>query len=261
MVNELLSLHLGELAFADVILDEDIQEGGDTTNGHGCSVLILDSSEISKVNKLHCFASILGRLGHIETISLTHLHEILESLNLLSNLLAATDDIVAHLGDIQSVHIALLLLDEVVHTIKGYTTIVADDTTTTIGVGQSGDDMAMTCIANLLGISREDTLIVGLAILGIYLLGLGIEFVAIGIKSSLHHADTTLGEDAALEGCIGLKSYDDFVFLIYIACSVRGECLRQTGLGIIDTLLTLYLEHLTQLVPQAKCALCGWRQK
>lgn len=121
--------------------------------------------------------------------------------------------------------------------------------------------MAVACITNILGIGREHTLVVCLAVLGVNLLGLGIQFVAISLESRLHHADTALGEDSALERSVGLQTYNHLILLTYIASAIGGECLGQTSLSVINALLALYLEHLAQLVPQAQCALGGRSQE
>ena len=74
------------------------------------------------------------------------------------------NDFLSKLLDVDTLEVALLLLDKVCCTVKSYTTVVADDTATTVCVGQTSDDMSMACSLNIIVICREHALIVCLAI-------------------------------------------------------------------------------------------------
>ena len=115
--------------------------------------------------------------------------------------------------------------------------------------------MAVTGSTDLFGIGREHAFVVRLAIAGVDILGGRIELIAVGFQSRLDHADAALGENASLQGLIGLQAYNHFVLLVDIAGAVGGKGLRQTCLGIIHAFFTFHLKHLAQLVPKFQRAL------
>ena len=110
--------------------------------------------------------------------------------------------------------------------------------------------MGMACIADILGIGREDSFIVGLAVFGINLLRFGIQLIAVSLERILHHADAPFGEDAAFEGSVGLQTHDNLIVLVYISGTIGIERLGQFLLSVIDTFLALHLEHLSEFIPQ-----------
>ena len=97
--------------------------------------------------------------------------ELLQGVDLVGNLLAATNNLFCELVDVDTLVEALLLLNQVSSTIEGDTTIVTNDTATTISIGQTCDDVCMTGSLDIIVVGRENTLVMGLAILGVDFLG------------------------------------------------------------------------------------------
>ena len=83
-----------------------------------------------------------------------------------------------------------------------------------------------------------------LAVASVNLLGGWVELISVCFESCLYHADASLGEYAALEGCVCLQAYGDFVVLVDVACSVSVNRLWQFLLSVIHAFFSLYLEHL-----------------
>ena len=146
--------------------------------------------------------------------------------------------------NIDTLKVTLLLLYKVGCTVKSNTTIVADDTATSVCVWQTCNDMGMTCSLYVIVISREYTLVVGLAILSKDSLCSRVKLVAIRLQSLLYHTYTTLREYATLQWLIGLQTYNNLTILVYISSSISIDALRHLSLGIIYTLLALHLKHL-----------------
>ena len=244
LVDKLLSLLLCECAVLKVALNVDIQECADTTERHGSTVLVLNRTEIAEVGPLHCLTSVCRRLGNVETVCSTHAFKLLQSLDLLRNLLAMAYDFLCKLLNIDTFEITLLLLNKVCCTIKSYTTIVTDDTSTTISVGQTGDDMSMARSLDVIIVSREYAFVVCLAIFCKDSLCCRIKIVAVRLQSLLHHADTALREDTTLQWHISLQTNHHLAILIYIAGTISVYTLRQLCLCVVNALLALHLEHL-----------------
>ena len=80
--------------------------------------------------------------------------------------LTLTDNVVAHHTSTAVALVGLLLGNDEVDTVQSHTTIVAHDTATTIGVGQTCEDVVVTHVLHLLGVSIEYAVVVGFAILG-----------------------------------------------------------------------------------------------
>ena len=77
LVHQFLCFLLRQFSVADVFLYINVEERRSTPYGHGRTVLVLYSGQISQIYELHGFAGILGRTGHIEPVCGTHLLKIL----------------------------------------------------------------------------------------------------------------------------------------------------------------------------------------
>ena len=242
----------GEGAGFQIALNEDVEESRHTTNRHGSTVLILDGGKIAEIEPLHGFAGVLCRTSQVEAIAFTHLHQVLEGIDLLSGFFALLDAGIGHLLNVEAVEETLLFFDEVVHTIERYAAVVTDDAATTISVGQTGDDVAVAGSTDVRRVGREDAVVVGFAVFGEDVLCPRIQFIAVGREGVFHHAHTAFGEDASLEGSIGLQTHHDFLVLVDIAGAVGRHTLGELRLHIVEALLALHLHHLAQFVPKGE---------
>ena len=151
----------------------------------------------------------------------------------------------------------MLVCDEVVYTIESNTAIVTDDATTTVSIGQTGDDVAVAATTDVGSVSREHTFVVGLTILGEDFLSPRIEFVAISVECIFYHAHTTLGEDTALERSIRLKTYYDLFVFVDVASTISGDTLGKTGFNVVEAFLAFHFEHFAQFVPKGERVVSG----
>ena len=165
MVDELLSLILGKSTLVQIALDIDIEECRDTAYRHRSTILSLHSSEVTEVQPLNSLTSVLSWLADIVAIQLSHLLQALERLDLHSNLFTKTDNVVDHLTVAHVSEVVLLLLDEEVDTIEGYTTVVTHDTSTTVSIRKTRKNVVMANEFHLWSISIEYAIIMSFAIL------------------------------------------------------------------------------------------------
>ena len=162
MVDELLSILLGECAFVEIALDIDIEERRDAAHRHSGTVLCLHCTEVTEVEPLHSLASVCSRLRDVEAIDSSHVLQALERLDLHSYLLAQTDDLVDHLVLAHRSEVVLLLLNEAVDAIECHTTVVAYDAAAAVGVGKSSKNMIVTHEFHLRCVSVEHTVVMSL---------------------------------------------------------------------------------------------------
>ena len=94
--------------------------------------------------------------------------------------------------------VVLLGLDEVIDAVQGYAAVVADDTAATVGVGQTGDDVAVACLLHLGGVGIKHSLVMGAGVLGENLVQLFAGLVAVGGAGLFRHLDAAVGHEGAL---------------------------------------------------------------
>jgi len=265
VVDELLSLALGQDALVQIALDINIEEGGDAAHAHSGTVLGLDGGQIAEVQPLAGFLGGLCGLRDVAAVSLGHLLHALQGVDLACDLLAQADDIIGH-GAVAAVgEVFLLELDEGVDAVQCHTAVVADDTATAIGVGQAGDDVGVAGGLHLGGIGIEHSLIVGAGVVGEDLVQLFRGLVAVGSAGLLRHLDAAVGHECTLQGLVGLQADDLlklFQALVDVAGAVCGQTADDLGLHIQHAALgTLGLLQLLQCAPELIGGLGGASQE
>ena len=119
-----------------------------------------------------------------------------------------------------------------------------DDASATVCVGQTCDDMSMASSLDVVVVGREHALVVSLAIFCKDSLCHWVKLVTIRLESLLNHTNATLGENTTLQRSVGLQTNNHLAVLINISSPIGVDALRQLGLSVVNTLLTLHLEHL-----------------
>ena len=82
---------------------------------------------------------------------------------------------------------------KVIHTVKRNSTIVAYDSTTTVRVGKTGQNVRGTSRSHFGRINVEHAFVVRLSVFGEDILNFGIELVAVHFQSAFAHTDTAEG--------------------------------------------------------------------
>ena len=249
LVHQFLRLFFRQFAFEDILLDINVEESRGTTDGHRSTVLVLHGGQISQINKLHGFARILCRTGHIETIRGTHLLEILQRPDLFRHLLTVTNDFIIQFLYVELFLKPLFVLYQTRRTIQCHTAIITDNAPAPVSVRKAGNDGRTAGGQHLLRVGREHAFVVRLAVFRENLLRHRIQVVTVCLQAVLHHSDATFRKYGPFQGRVCLQPDYDFVFPVYIARPVCRDALRKFGLRVIDPFLTFHLEHLGQFVP------------
>ena len=114
MVDQFLGLGLGQGAVVQIALDVDVQEGGNTADGHGSAVLCLDSGQIAEVQPLGSLFCVGSRLRDVVAVGGSHLLHALEGIALQGDLLTQTDNLLGHSAVAAVGEVVLLGFDEAV---------------------------------------------------------------------------------------------------------------------------------------------------
>ena len=145
MIDQFLSFFFSQDACCNIFLNINIKESRNTSDTHSCTVLCLDGSQISEVQPLNCFFCILSRLGNIISIGLCHFFHFLQCTNLVCNLFTQLEVTTTHTLTVCSSKICFLFLDQVIDTVQSHTTVVTYDTSASVSIRKTGQDLVMTC--------------------------------------------------------------------------------------------------------------------
>ena len=211
VVDQFLRFSFRKPAFLHVALDVDVEEGRDAPDAHRRAVLRLDGGEVAEVEPLHGLLRRPSRTRDVEAVDRRHLLHAAKRTDLLGHFLAQADDVVGHDAvrtDFRMV--GLLRLDEAVDAVERDAAVVADDAPAAIGVGQSRDDVAVACAANLRRVGVEDRLVVRLVVLREDFVQALARLVAVVPARLLRHLDAAVGHEGTLQGLVRLQTDDSF---------------------------------------------------
>jgi hypothetical protein len=147
----------------------------------------------------------------------------------------------------------LLPSDETISPIESQTTVVTDDTATRIVVRQPREEAVATEGADLVGIYIEDTIIVGLAVVGEDIGNARVNFETILMDCLLDDLVPTEGLHGTTKDLVSLQTDDNFVILINIAWSESRDTRNRAGIdrAYAMWIFTLFLESLEAVLPDA----------
>ena len=165
VVDDFLDLRLGHGAVFEFFFCINIEESGHTSQGHGRTVLFFYHTEITEVQPLYRLGEISCCAGDVKAIALRHLRQLIKALDLLGDLFSLLDRL--HVHDIrQDLILRLSLLgDQESRSVKRDTAVVADDTSSAVGVRKTGQDTAVTGTLHLRCVSIENAVVMCLSIL------------------------------------------------------------------------------------------------
>ena len=231
MVNQFLCLYLCQCSIGKVSFNVDIKECGNTSNTHCGTILCLDGSKISEIQPLECFFCIFCRFGNIITIRSSHLFHAFQTFDLLCKLFTDTIIFAAHAAAFASGKIFLFLFDQGIDTIQCHTTVIADDTSTSVSIRKSGQNLIVTHTFHLWCIYFKYRITVCFVILGKNLMQFRIWLIAIHRAGLLCHTDTTIRHKCTFQWLVCLKTNYFFqIFQVFTDISRAIGCQRGNNL-------------------------------
>src|SRR5262249_15901951 len=109
------------------------------------------------------------------------------------------------------------------YSIERHAPVIADNASTTVGIGQTSQNVRAAALPDVRCVRIEDGVIVSLAVLAECFDPVRIGLVAICLESIYHHPLPALRHDCPLERCFCLKPDNDFVLAIDIARSIGSD--------------------------------------
>ena len=245
MINQLLSLGLTEFSCLHIPGNINIQEGRDSANRHGSTILCLDGCQIAKVQPLYCFMGILCRCRNIIPIQGSHLLHAFQGTDLIGNLLTLADDIIHHRAITAVLQIFLLCFDQVINAIQSNPAVITHNASTAIRIRQTSHDMRVAGSLHLIRVRIKHSLIMRLMILIENLIILVIDMIAIILSSLLGHLDAAIRHERTLQRLVCLQANNllkILQLLINIARPICRQARHNLGLTIQHTApFTLFL--------------------
>ncbi|MNZ84491.1 hypothetical protein D3C78_1032500 [compost metagenome] len=224
MVINLLSFFLCQSAFVNIPFEIDIKEGGDASEAHRCAVLLFNRCQIAEVQPLHSLFRVLSGLGNIIAVCGGHPLQLIQRSNLLRMLLALSDDGFRHFGLFCQLDICFFRLNETIDPVQSYAAVISDNTSPPVSIRQASNDSGFASITHICRISVENTLVMRLANIREQSHDLIRQFEAIGLAGILHHSNSAIRLNGALERLIRLNADD----LLQLTIEVSG-IMRDNG--------------------------------
>ena len=207
VVDELLSLLLCQDAFLQISLDIDVKECGNTSDTHCSSVLCLDRCKVSEVQPLNSLFCVCRRLGDIIAVRLCHLFHSIERADLISDLFAETEISSLHSVSFILNKVRLFLLDQVIDTVESHTAVVAYDTSSSVCIRKTCDDLVVTRFLHLRSIDIKYCLVVCLMIFCKDFMQFFTRCVSVCRTSLLSHLDSAVRHERSLERFVCLETH------------------------------------------------------
>ena len=224
MVDQLLCLRLGNGTILNVTLNINVKESRDTSNTHCGTVLRLNSCQITEVQPLNCLFGVSCRFGDIISVNLCHLFHSIKSFQLLADFFTHADHIIVHVSTASAVMSHFFRLNETVNSVKSYTTVVTNNTSTAISIRQTGDNVCFSCKTHLRSIRAKNSVIVGSYIGCKNFLQFRIDLISVSFSCLNCHTDTTVRHKCTFQRFVCLQSYDLLQLLHILADVARSIC-------------------------------------
>ena len=253
MIDQLLCLRLGKSTILQVTLNINIKKCRNTSNTHCCTILSLNSSQISKIQPLNCLFCISCRLGDIISISLCHFFHSVKSFQLLADFLTHADYIIIHVSAASPVMSHFFRLNKAVDSIKCNTTVVTNNTSTAISIRQTCNNMCFSGKTHLRSIGTKNSIIVSSYIGCKDLLQFRIDLISVSLCCLNCHTDTAIRHKCTFQWFICLQTYDLLQFL-HVLADVTGTICSKTRNDFCltfqnATFFTFFLLKLLNMVP------------
>ena len=222
IVYKLLRLFFCKNASFHITLNVNIKEGRCSAERHCRTVLLLYRCKVRKVCPLDSFSRIL--CGHTDVIAVhsRHFLHLLQEVYLLEKLLGKTDRIYVHYVFTNIFLVKLFLLYKIVNTVKCYSAVVTDYSSSAVCIWQTCDYAYMTCELHLVCINSEHAVIMCCTVLEVFFNTLR-QLVAVSLTRTSCHSDTAERIYSSAKRSVCLIAYDKLVFLIKICRRIIAE--------------------------------------
>lgn len=163
---------------------------------------------------------------------------------------------------LQRLELGEFIFHQIVDTVQGNATVIADDAATAVSVGQTGQHARFTTAQDIGGVNIENALVMGFTVVGEDFLQARIQLAVICFAGAFHHFDAAERNDGAFKRCIGLQADDLFQFFIDIAGVMGGNGGGDIGIKIDRRMgAVLDFDPFHHFFPQRRRGGAGARQE
>ena len=227
VVNHFLSVLLSDFACFQVTFDVDIQEAGSTTEGHCRAVLGFNRSQVAEVSPLDSFLSVGSRTRDVVAVFSSHLFDLTQRTVLFRDFFTQTDSrFQVHTVfqvRLEGGELSEFVFHQVVDTVNGDTTVVTDDTTTAVGVWQTGQNTGFTAAQDVRSINVEHALVVRFTVFGEDFFDHRVQLAVIRFAGTFDHFDATERDKSTFQWSFSLQTNDFFQRLVNVASVVGSD--------------------------------------
>ena len=260
VIDDLLRQLLGQGTRREIPFEIDVKERRGAPERHRGAVLLFDAGEVPEIKPLDCLSRAARRARDVEPVARRHLLQFLERADLLGQLLAVANHVVGGMEGVERALLFLLALDQPLDAVERDPSVVADDASAPVGVGQAGQHVRAAAPPHVGRVGVEHRVVVGLAVLAEGLHHLRVRLVAVRLQRIDDEAQAAVGHDRPLERRVGLQPDDDLVVAVDVAGGVRRD--RAGYLGDVEHALAAFLdEQLLEDVPDVLGPRCRGLQK
>ena len=252
LVDKFLCLFFRQKVSVKVTLNVDIQKGRGASEGHCRPVLVLYCSKVGKVQKLYRLVCVFGRLGNVVAVSLRHLFQGVEGFYLFGNLFTLLDGV--HIHFIFKLRfVFFLLLNQKVHAVKRKSAVIADNSSPTVGIGQTRQNVSGAATSHFRRVGIEDRLIVRLAVLFENGSHVGVYFVAVFFQSLFGNSNPSKRLQPSFERHVCLQADYFFQISVYVTRFVRRYFGYYVRVGVqYASFLPFQFRKVANFLPQSK---------
>ena len=113
--------------------------------------------------------------------------------------------------------VMLLLFDKSVYSVQSNSAVIADNSSSSVCVGKSCDDFAVSCLFHFGSVCAENPLVMRAAVLRENLVQIGAGSVTVCLASLLSHLDSAERHERSFKRLVRLKTYNLFHVLCIFA--------------------------------------------
>ena len=261
VINKFLNLFLCECAILQISFCININKCRSSSQWHCCTILLLNSSKVTEIQPLDCFFYIRSRLGNVVSIDITQLFQLFQCFNLLWKLFSLSGNIRIH-DHSGTIFLSLLILDQTIHSVQSYSSVIANDSSTSVSIRKTGNNVAGTACTHLRCICVKHSIVMSLSVFLEKINDLWIYMITIIFAGLNCHTDTTIRLKWTFKRFICLKTYDLLFILIQISRSMRCNTWDNLSVHVQNSALsTLFSRQFHYLIPQILCSLCRTSQE
>ena len=164
-----------------------------------------------------------------------------------------TDYLIIHVSAASAVMSYFFCLDKTVDSVKSYTTVVTNNTSTAISIRQAGNNMCFSGKTHLRSVRTKNSVIVSSHISRENFLQFRIDLISVSLCCLNCHTDTTIRHKCTFQWFICLQTYNLLQILHVFADISRSVCCK-TGNNFClafqnTTFFTFFLLKLLNMVP------------